>query len=124
MVVKDMNRLNVAWQNHLEKYKLLVLFLEESIFINESSIADILMNCKITYIKFIEDKSFGINRYKILGNFQDKEICIYTYVTVIKRELQWRVEVSKNEKLLSRIVYSTEDKGFQLFSSFPWEKYI
>ncbi|GAB6447030.1 hypothetical protein bcgnr5369_14430 [Bacillus cereus] len=124
MEAKDMNRLNAAWQNHLEEYKLLVLFLEESIFINQSSIADILMNCKITYIKFMEDKRFGVNRYKILGNFQDKEICIYTYVTVIKRELQWRVEVLNNNRLLSRIVYSNEDKGFQLFSSFPWVNYI
>ncbi|MEJ1517671.1 hypothetical protein R3O67_31130 [Bacillus cereus] len=124
MVAKDIDGLNAAWQNHLEEYKLLVLFLEESIFINESSIADILMNCKITHIKFMEDERFGIDRYKILGNFQDKEIFIYTYVTVIKRELQWRVEILNNNRLLSRIVYSIEDKGFQLFSSFPWEKYI
>ncbi|MCU7667588.1 hypothetical protein [Bacillus thuringiensis] len=124
MEAKDMNELNAAWQNHLEEYKLLVLFLEELIFINQSSIADILMNCKITHIKFMEDKRFGINRYKILGDFQDKEIFIYTYVTVIKRELQWRFEVLNNDRLLSRIIYSNEDKGFQLFSSFPWGDYI
>lgn len=119
-----MNELNAAWQNHLEEYKLLILFLEESIVLNQSSIADILMNCKITHSKFMEDKRFGINRYKILGDFQDKQIFIYTYVTVMKRELQWRFEVLNNDRLLSRIIYSNEDKGFQLFSSFPWGDYI